>query len=565
MQDHDGVKLSGVGFSYRNSDRQALGPIDLELRPGQVLAVLGANGAGKSTLVRTLNGLVPKFFHGELRGRIRAAGLDPAEHSVAGMARGVGMVFQDFESQLFSTTCRAEVAFAMENLGRPREQMQQRVPELLERVGLGGFDQRSPASLSGGQKQRLAIASVLALDTQVLVLDEPTTDLDPKGRQEVWALIRELRDQGKTMIIVEHGIEALSDADLALVLDGGKPAYLGPPEPLLLDPELLLRNGVKPAEGALLLQRLNLPIEHWRPTQVAHSVRQAGFTPLSRPEIPPQTDSQLLFEVRGLSFAYPGGPEVLHKLNLQIDRGEIVALLGPNGSGKTTLVKLMTGLMQPQLKGKAQPPLLYDGKPPGIRRSAQALGRSIGFVFQNPDAQIFSPTAFDEVAFGLRNFGVDHEQIPLRVAQALETVGLAGQEQQDPFVMTKGDRQKLAVASVLACEPETIVLDEPSTGLDERELAGMCGLLRRLHERGHTVVMVTHSLAFAAQLARRCIVLDQGRILADATPDELFADPQTCAAANLVPPDAALIARELGLKASTVENLAASLAIKEQG
>jgi energy-coupling factor transport system ATP-binding protein len=546
-----------VGFRHRGAERPALDGVDFALAPGETVVLLGASGAGKSTLCLATNGLVPHFLPGELTGHVVAAGLDTREHQPRSFAPLVGVIFQDFEAQLFSTTAELEAAFGPENLALPREEIRRRVRRALALTGLAGFERRAPGTLSGGQKQRLAIAAVLALEPRVLAFDEPTSDLDPLGKEEVHAVARTLSAHGDAaLLIAEPETEEAAGADRVAIIRDGRILMAGPPGAILTRVEELQAAGVRVPAAAEVTFRLGLPVEI-DPAAAAGRIRAAGFRPVPRGA--PAADRVAgtpLLAARGVSFAYPGGPPVLQGVDLEIGPGELVAILGQNGSGKSTLAKLLAGLKRPDAGA-----VLARGRDIAALPRAET-GRLVGFVFQNPDHQIFAETVEAEVAFGPRLQGLAAGDVRDRCEESLAAVGLLGKRAADPFLLSKGERQRVAVASVLATRPEALILDEPTTGLDWREIDEMLGLLERLNRQGRAIVLITHAMWVAAEHARRVVVMAGGRIVADGPPGRIFHEPETLRGAALKAPAAAELARHLGLPACGAAEILASL---EQG
>ncbi|RKY01368.1 ABC transporter ATP-binding protein, partial [Candidatus Poribacteria bacterium] len=476
------VSVRNLSFRYRGSAAKALDGIDFDQEAGEFVVIMGRSGAGKSTFCRCLNGLIPNFQKGELAGEIRIFGRSIRGMSVRQLARDVGIVFQDFEAQLFSTNVELEVAFGLENFGLPREEMRRRVKEALDLVGLSGFERRTPLTLSGGEKQRLAIASVLAIRPRLLVMDEPTTDLDPRGREELFSTLERLREEGITLLLVEHESEEILNADRVILMDGGRIVEGGPPEELLPRVDLLERHAVRPPQVAELMAKLGYEKPPFRAEEAFEILVRDGWRidqrkvreVIAREEARRRGYGDVIFELRDLSHTYEGGIRALDGVSLTIREGEFVAVIGQNGSGKTTLVKHLNGLLRPT-KGEA----LFLGRSVEEWRMSD-IGRMVGFVFQNPDHQIFAGTVEEEVSFSLRNLGFPEAEIESRVREALRAVELEGYGKASPFLLTKGERQRVALASVLACKPRVIILDEPTTGLDYRQRRGVMELLRRL-------------------------------------------------------------------------------------
>lgn len=540
----DAIKLSDLHFTYRHTEQPALAGVDLAVSPAEFVVILGPSGAGKSTLCYALNGLVPKFQRGELRGSVALFGQPSASMKVNNLAETVGLVFQDFESQLFSTNVELEVAFAPENFGVELDDIRRRVQECLATVGLTGLERREPATLSGGQKQRLAIASVLSMQPQIVVMDEPTTDLDPLGKEGVFAVARRLRERGLTMVIAEHETEEAAVADRVIVLNEGRVLADGPPAEILTRADWLEELGVQPLGAAQLTARLGLE-PALTVDGAVEALAAAGYrvAPDALGQFRDQdapAEGEIAVEVRELEHRYPNGLVALQGASLTIRQGEFVAVLGQNGSGKTTLVKHLNGLLMPTA-GQ----VVVNGAPTSSQTMLQ-LGRTVGYVFQNPDHQIFADTVFEEVAFGPRNHGIPAGEVKERVQEALAAVGLAGRDDDDPFALTKGERQRVAVASILATRPKVIILDEPTTGLDYKEQRKMMELVRQLNQAGHTIICVTHTMWVVAEYARRTVVVKDGRIWMDGPTREVMAREAELTQASLKPPQLVRISNRLG-------------------
>jgi energy-coupling factor transport system ATP-binding protein len=657
-QQQPAVEIRNVVFTYDGTAAPALRGIDLTLKPGEMVGVMGASGAGKSTLAKCLNRLVPAFERGEFNGTVRVQGraLDGAR--VSDVSPLVGMVFQDFEAQLLSTNVALEVAFTMQQIGMPREEIAARIEPALAAVGLNGFAHRDPTSLSGGEKQRLAIASVLALRPGVIVLDEPTTDLDPEGKAEVFALIRQLREQGLSLIVIEHEAEELRGCDRLLLLREGRVVAQGPPASVMTQLELLETCGVHPPDlnralallgirahaadideaEAMIRQALSISAgstERFRPTipieqaeivdgAVSHPrgarilipppdqetlggaeqsrARQAEPsgagepTPMAKPagalvsrspersrggrgetslpngpqvpvkdahdskesatggsEVARGSNAPPLAEAERLYFSYPLGPRVLDAINFRIYPGEFVAIVGQNGSGKTTLAKHLVGLLTPT-EGR----VLLEGRDRRSLTPADTAHKA-GYVFQNPDHQIFASAVAAEVAFGPRNFGLSEEEIEQRVSEVLHAVNLDDAREHDPFLLSKGERQRLAVASVLALRPRLLILDEPTTGLDYREQRRMMGLVSELNRTGIAIMIITHAPWLVAEYARRVVLMRRGGILFDGPVEKFFQHDELLGQSSFRPPEVTVLARRFGLVALSPDEFAAGI------
>src|SRR5918994_3013909 len=430
------VGIEGLTYRYRGQQKPALKGIDLEVAEGEFVVVMGPSGAGKSTLCVSLNGLIPHFFQGEMEGEVRVWGRSTREGKVGGFAEEIGLVFQDFETQLFSTNVALEVAFGPENLGIERGEMIERVERVLGQVRLEGFEKRTPATLSGGQKQRLAIASVLATEPRILCLDEPTTDLDPVGKLGIFEIAEDLKDRDDvTLIVVEHETEETLDADRIIVLRDGKIVADRPAREVLRDVELLQESSVMPLQVTRFFHEKGVGDEElpltpeegleefkrrdWRVNSERH--RELVAEDAKRGE----TYGEPLIEVEGLAHRYPNGVVALEDVDLIVRQSEFLAVLGQNGSGKTTLVKHFNGLLEPT-EGSVR-----VGGEETTAQGVRRLGQRVGYVFQNPDHQIFSDTVSEEVGFGPKIRGMEEDEVEERVSEALAAVGLEGYEGED--------------------------------------------------------------------------------------------------------------------------------------
>ncbi len=543
------IKVTELSYRYRGEKHSALDSITLTVERGEFLVVMGASEAGKSTLAACMNGLIPHFHKGRLRGDVVVLGRNTREYKVAQMAEVVGLVFQDFEAQLFSTNVELEVAFGPENFAVEREEIKRRIDESLAYVGLEAFRHRPPSTLSGGQKQKLAIASVLAMHPQVLVMDEPTTDLDPISKLGIFQITNQLRKRNDiTLIVVEHETEEVLHADRIALIQDGRLVKIGDVRAILQEVDLLESLGVMPLGIPRFFKAMGyeeLPLtpdegvqafqaEGWRLDDQAHQdlvvADQAAIAAHTEP----------IIQCRGLEHTYPNGVKALHGIDMDIMAGDMVAIVGQNGSGKTTLAKHFNALLFPTA-GE----VLVHGRPTK-EQGVFKIGQKIGYVFQNPDHQIFSDTVFDEVAFSPRLRKLPEDQIKQRVSEALAAVGLTGMEEEDPFSLTKSGRQRVAVASVLAARPEVLILDEPTTGLDYAEQRGLMDMVKQLNEKGSTIIFVTHHMWVVAEYAQKVYVIKDGKVFLHGTTREVFAHEQELMEASLRPPHFVQFSNRLG-------------------
>lgn len=534
------LQVRDIRFTYTGTHHPALDGIELSVPKGKSLSIMGRSGAGKSTLCFSLRGLIPESYSGDFAGDVVLDGNSISNRKVPELAGDIGIVFQDFESQLLCTTVELEVAFTPQHLALPREEIHRRVTRCLELVGLRGFEKRDPATLSGGEKQRLVLAAVLAAEPQLLVLDEVTSDLDPAGKTELLKVIADLYAGPHTIIATTHAHEEAQRGAEILILDEGRVVAHGTPAEIICRPQLMKEHGIRPRDINLLAEKEKLPPvpPGADPSRLLRTLG-ARFNPLKLDTVFARENKgvarygQPILEVKGLSCSAANGRSILSDIHLTVREREIVAIVGRNGAGKTTLIKHFTGLLRPRsgevkVKGMSTK-----------NSSLLELCQTVGFVFQNPDHQIFSETVRKELSFGPRNFGVGDKEIEKRVSEAVAAVRLNGFEEEDPLMLSKGGRQKVAVASILAMRPQVLVLDEPTTGLDYDETIALMELVRRMNESGHTVIMVTHTMWVVARYADRVIVMDAGRIIADTTPRRLFSNSSFLETAGLTAPEIA--------------------------
>jgi len=546
-----------LSFSYQNTTMQALQDICGEMTRGSFTMVMGHSGAGKSTLCCATNGLVPRFLRGDYAGMVTVEGMEAGKNNVPDMARKVGIVLQDFEAQLFSTNVELEMAFGLENQCLPRAAMEERISNYLRVVGLEELLRRDTATLSGGQKQRLAIGSVLAMETPVLVMDEPTTDIDPEGRLHILSLIRRLRTRERTLVVTDLDAEAAVQADQIWLLKDGRLAAKGSPAEILTDSPMIESCGIRPLGTIALFQAMNWPGQPLTVEDAAMEIENHRLYCPHRPErqaISALTSGKVILETRNLSYRYPSGAiNALDGIDLAIHEGDFVAMLGQNGSGKTTLAKHFNGLLKPTAGD-----MLIRGRAVKDYRRHE-LAREVGYVFQNPDHQIFAPTVRDEVAFGPHVLGMDRRTREDNIAEALDATGLSGFEDRNPFLLNRGERQRVAVASILAVKPAVIILDEPTTGLDYAHQQDTMEMLKRLNQLGHTIIVITHAMWIAEAYARRSILMKEGRILLDGPTSTIFSDETMLAAASLAPSDLIRLRNRLGLAAMTLTDMVKEL------
>jgi len=522
--------------------------LDLRLQPGGWLAIMGASDAGKTTLCLLLAGLAPHLTDGTMEGHVVVTGRDTRQHPPPALADTVGLLFQEAEAQLFSPTVEAEVAWGLENLGLPPAEMQQRIDDMLALLRLEHLRHRTPTELSGGEKKRLALASVLAMQPTVLILDEPMGGLDPVGRQEVLDALSRLRHEGSvTILMTESDPEAVAAfADRLVILDQGRIALEASPRDLFRQVERLAALGVSVPQlaqlAAVLNRRLGSAFDFISVDEAQANLQRpltakdaAGAEAPSSPPAPAALAGSSV-KVSDLWFWYEQeSTPALRGVNLNVPTGQFVALVGANGSGKTTLVKHLNGLLRPRRGG------VSVGGQDTSQCSVGELARSVGFLFQHPEQQIFSATVQKEVAFGPRNLGLSPEEVDARVESALARFDLSAVAERPPAILSYGLRRRITLASLAAMDPPVLVLDEPTVGLDAPGLRETFQWLAELHARGRTILLVTHDMALAAEYAERIVVVHEGQILGDGLPAGLFEQHELLARASLaLPPVIAL-------------------------
>ncbi len=529
--------------------------VDLSVARGEFVALLGRVGAGKTTLCMALNGLVPHVTGGVFQGDVTIAGQNTKEIGVAEIARSVGLVFQDPESQLVQMRVDDEVAFGLENLGVPLAEMEERVTWALNAVGLTALRGRSPLMLSGGEKQRVAIAAMLAMRPRVLVLDEPTASLDPLGKAAVFHVLASLRAHHDiTILMATQDLERISSyADRVLVLHEGRIALQGPPDEVFAQVDLLQSFGIgvpQLAELAHLLARhtrrhytFTTPATAYKELRRrARKIRMRKLRVLpaepAEPVAQPFAD-RIHVGIENVSYTYDDGTPALRGVSLALRPGDFVALLGPNGAGKTTLAKHLNGLLRP-----ATGRVVVENVDTRLAPVAR-LARSVGYAFQNPDHQIFASTVREEISFGLRMQELPASIIESRCAEVMERFQLGPYMDLPPALLGFGQRRKVALASIIAMQPKVLILDEPTGGLDWRSTQELMQAVAAFNAMGRTVVLITHDMRLVAEYANRAIVLRDGRLAFDGPTRDLFGQPKVLAQAQLTLPPVARLSRRL--------------------
>ncbi len=560
------IECRGVSFSYDGAV-SALDSVDLNIEDGEFFCILGGNGSGKSTFAKHLNALLQPDA-----GTVRINGMDASDPELVYDIRSTaGMVFQNPDDQLVATLVEDDVAFGPENLGVPSAQIAQRVREALKGVGLVGFERHETHALSGGQKQRVALAGVLAMEPRVLILDEASSMLDPRGRKGLMKACRALHARGMTIVMITHFMEEAAEADRVAVFQAGRVAMLGTPEEILTRADELAQLNLDMPESCRLgmaLREKGMPIcakvrEADMVADIAQAYAERSRTCIAgRPfasdhRIPDNVSSAIdgadalesVIEISHLSYSYslsarerrrwhkrsaaegtsnkqalwgndPSSPWALRDVSLTVRRGEFLGLAGHTGSGKSTLVQHLNGLIRPQ-EGSVR----ALGLDLSNKKDAAAVKAKVGVVFQYPERQLFAETVAQDVAFGPHNLGLPQDEVDRRVESSLSRMGLdlSTVGDKSPFELSGGQQRRVAFAGVLAMEPEVLVLDEPMAGLDPAARRDFLELIDRLHRDGLTVVMVSHSMDDLANCCDRIVVMNEGAVFAEGTPAQVFA------------------------------------------
>lgn len=542
-------------YTYPAAPTPALREVAFDVTAGEVALVAGANGAGKSTLLAALAGFAPHFFGGHLEGDVwldapSGERLSMRHTPLAEWVTRVGLVFSNPFNQMSGArlTVFEEVAFGLENLGVPPDEIRRRVAAVLDQLGLAALADRSSYALSGGQQQRVAIASILVLEPELLALDEPTAQLDPEGTREVLAALEALSQAQHIVVVATHDLEAFEPlATHGLVLRDGRVARRGAFADVVRQPGLAALGVTPPLSAAL-------ESGAWKPWSATPPPFDLTPDDLALPTF-------LEVRVENVAYRYPEGVEALRSVSLVMKPGQVVALVGRNGAGKTTLSKMLIGLLRPEA-GR-----VLIGEHDARAFSVARLARWVGYVFQNPADQIFKRTVWDEVAFGPRNLGFSPERLKWAVELALAACGLEGLAAAHPYELLPNQRRWVTLASALAMETPVLVLDEPTGGFDRFDHLRLRHLLRALRAAGRTLLLITHDMSLVAEVADQVVVMGEGRVLAEGTPRQILTDDELLARAGLEPPPVVRVGRMLKLprEVCTEEELAKALRDRNGG
>lgn len=541
------IELNNVSFTYEKSKKPAVSNINLKVRKGETIVISGHAGAGKSTICRMLNGLIPHYYQGELEGQVLVADYDTRAYQISSLSHIVGELFDDPANQLLAPTVEDEVAFGLENYGVPTDEIIARVTKSIKLCRLQGYELRDPHTLSGGQQQSCVFASIMAMSPSILVLDEPTTCLDPIGSDQVYSLINdEVKKRECTVILTDNNLEkVMSIADRLIVLDHGKIVLEGEPGKVVERMAEATEGGIKPPPISELFYRLKrdnfkvttIPITLESGVREMRSIFSNGVFSTKRlkerhnKNMSACKDKTTAIETKNLWHVYPGGTKALRGVSVKIYYGQLTGIIGQNGSGKTTLVKHFNGLLKPT-EGE-----VYTNGKDTRNATVSELAKEVGFVFQNPDHQIFGSSCKEEIEYGPRNIGIPMEELEERVRNALKATYLYPDIlDQNPFNLSTSEKKRLNIASVLAMTPRILIVDEPTTGQDPQMRKQIMVMLKSLLTEAKCIIVITHDINLVSEFCDRCVVLCDGKILLDGAPGEVFSQTETLKKTFVHPP-----------------------------
>ena len=523
------ISFNQFTFQYDAQAEAMLKDISFDIAKGEKVLILGPSGSGKSTLAQCLNGIIPNIHKGQAQGQVRIDGQDIFKQSIYDKSQLVSTVLQDPDGQFIGLTVAEDLAFALENDCADQSEMKDKVALWAERLDLTSLLNHRPQDLSGGQKQRVSLAGVLIDESPILLFDEPLANLDPKSGQETIDLIDKIhKEVGATTIIIEHRLEDVlyRPVDRILLVNEGELIFNGSPDELLSS-TLLLENGIREPLYVTVLRQLGFD------TRSAQNLSQLDALDLSDLALPDRvlkdkrdSSSDSILKVEGLSVSYGDNPTIIEDLSFSLKKGERLAIVGKNGAGKSTLAKALCGFVPSQGK------LTYEGQDISQDSIAERSER-IGFVLQNPNQMISQTMIFDEVALGLRLRGIEEAEVEERVHEVLKTCGLYSFRKWPISALSFGQKKRVTIASILVLKPEIIILDEPTAGQDYKTYTDIMTFLDSLQKQGHTIVMITHDMQLMLEHSDRCLVVVEGKIIADDKPVTILNQKDLLESANL--------------------------------
>lgn len=523
------ISFNQFTFQYDAQAEATLKDISFDIVKGEKVLILGPSGSGKSTLAQCLNGIIPNIHKGQAQGQVRIAGQNIFKQSIYDKSQLVSTVLQDPDGQFIGLTVAEDLAFALENDCANQSEMKDKVALWAERLDLTSLLNHRPQDLSGGQKQRVSLAGVLIDESPILLFDEPLANLDPKSGQETIDLIDKIhKEEGATTIIIEHRLEDVlyRPVDRILLVNDGTLLFNGSPDELLSS-ALLLENGIREPLYVTVLRQLGFD------TRDAQNLSQLDALDLSDLVLPDRvlkdkrdSSSDSILKVEGLSVSYGDNPAIIEDMSFSLKKGERLAIVGKNGAGKSTLAKALCGFVPSQGK------ITYKGQDISQDSIAERSER-IGFVLQNPNQMISQTMIFDEVALGLRLRGIEETEVEERVHEVLKTCGLYSFRKWPISALSFGQKKRVTIASILVLKPEIIILDEPTAGQDYKTYTDIMNFLDSLQKQGHTIVMITHDMQLMLEYSDRCLVVVEGKIIADDNPVTILNQKDLLESANL--------------------------------
>jgi len=548
------IETENFSFTYPHETEPCIKDINLKMYDGDYALVLGPSGCGKSTLFLALCGVVPKTTGGEKTGTIKIEDVPVEETSMAELATKLGLILQDPEAQIICLKVIDEVSFGLENLMFPPEEILKRVEEALETVGLKNRENATVWELSGGQKQKVAIATYIVMRPNIILLDNPCSNLDPRMTTDVLKTLKKLnQEQGITVVIIEHKVDELIEQVTRVILMNEKGTIVAQGDPrqvFLENRDVILKLGVwipQMMELGLKLQEAGIPIKTIPITvddaekelkNIIKKVQTEKAESIFKPRIIPETTN--ILEVHDLSFTYPTGVQALKNVSFEIKKGDFVGILGENGAGKTTLAKHLIGLLPPP-EGK-----VLISRKDASKYTQFELTQTLGYCFQYPGHQFVTDTAYDEVAYSLRVRNIPEETIKEKCSEVLKVVGLTGLEGKAPQSLSMGQQRRLSVATMLVLDQPILILDEPTMGQSYSDNWALFNLLTKLNKtRGLTPIVITHDMRVTAEFANTAVVMSLGNVIFTGPVRELFGKPELLDAASLYAPPIVHLSKRL--------------------
>lgn len=536
------IEFKDFSFKYDAQKEPTLKSLNLKIEKGQKVLIIGPSGCGKSTLAQIINGIIPNTYQGESKGSFLIDGQPAFDRSIYEKSHLVSTVLQDTDGQFIGLSVAEDLAFALENDCCPRPEMVETVHKWADKLDLLELLDQRPQDLSGGQKQRVSLAGILIDESPILLFDEPLANLDPKSGQDTITLIDQLhRETGATTLIIEHRLEDVlyRPVDKIILINEGQILFDGSPDQLLAT-KLLAENGIREPLYISVLRQLGLDLASQSHLSDLSSLNlsQLGFAEQFISQTPKSKES--LLRVEQLSFAYRFDHPILKDITLDLAKGERLALVGKNGAGKSTLAKALTKFVE------AEGRFLWQGQDISGDSIKERASR-IGYVLQNPNQMISQPMVFDEVAKGLRLRGLEEEEVKEKVFASLKTCGLYEFRQWPISALSYGQKKRVTIASILVLEPEIILLDEPTAGQDMQHYTEFMDFLDELNQAGQTIVMITHDMQLMLDYSDRCLVIADGKILADKSPMEVLSDRNLLEMANLKETSVFQLAEKMGV------------------